>query len=60
MVLHKGGLFIMASHKVRITGVNTSTLPMLTAKESEALLRRIKNGEENLRDLFIEGNMRLV
>ncbi len=50
----------MASHKVRITGVNTSTLRMLTAKESEALLRRIKSGEENLRELFIEGNMRLV
>lgn len=50
----------MASHKVRITGVNTSTLPVLCAAETEELLRRIKKGETGLRDLFIEGNMRLV
>ncbi len=48
------------SHKVTITGISTSQLPKLTAKESEELLLRIKNGEENLRDTFIEGNMRLV
>ncbi len=50
----------MSINKVRITGVNTSSLPVLCAKESEEILRRIKKGEENLRDLFIEGNMRLV
>ncbi len=50
----------MSIKKVRITGVNTSTLPILCAKESEEILRRIKKGEEKLRDLFIEGNMRLV
>jgi len=50
----------MASHRVRITGVDTSSLPVLCAKESEEILRRIKNGEEGLRDFFIEGNMRLV
>lgn len=50
----------MSINKVRITGVNTSTLPILCAKESEEILHRIKKGEENLRDLFIEGNMRLV
>ncbi|NCA92058.1 sigma-70 family RNA polymerase sigma factor [bacterium] len=48
------------SHKVIITGISTSQLPKLTAKESEELLYRIKSGEENLRDTFIEGNMRLV
>lgn len=50
----------MSINKVRITGVNTSSLPVLCAKESEEILRRIKKGEENLRDRFIEGNMRLV
>ncbi len=50
----------MASHKVCITGVNTSTLPVLCAKESEEILRRIKKGETELRDLFIQANMRLV
>ena len=50
----------MASHKVQIAGINTSALPMMCAKESEELLKRIKNGEKELRSLFIEGNMRLV
>ncbi len=50
----------MASHRVRITGLDTSTLPMLCAKESEEMIKRIKNGETELRDKFIEGNMRLV
>ena len=50
----------MASHRVQIAGINTSALPMMCAKESEELLKRIKNGEKELRSLFIEGNMRLV
>lgn len=50
----------MSSKRVMITGVNTSSLPVLCAKESEEILRRIKNGEKELRDFFIEGNMRLV
>lgn len=48
------------SYKVVITGVSTSELPRLTAKESEEMLKRIKNGETNLREKFLEGNMRLV
>ncbi len=50
----------MANKKVNLSGINTSGLTVLTAKESEELLRRIKNGEKHLRDTFIEGNMRLV
>lgn len=48
------------SNKVVISGVDTSQLPKLTASESEALLRRIKNGETHLREEFLMGNMRLV
>ena len=46
--------------KVEICGVDTSGLPKLTAKESEELMRRLKEGDKQARDKFIVGNMRLV
>ncbi len=46
--------------KVEICGLDTSSLPKLSAKESEMLLVKIKSGEQNARDMFIVGNMRLV
>ena len=46
--------------KVEICGVDTSGLPKLTAKESEELMVRIKQGDKKARDTFIVGNMRLV
>ena len=46
--------------KVEICGVDTSGLPKLTAKESEELMKRLKNGDKQARDAFIIGNMRLV
>ena len=48
------------SKKVVITGISTSLLPKMSAKESEEMLRRIKNGETELREKFLESNMRLV
>lgn len=48
------------SHKVVITGVSTDDLPKYSTKEIEELLRKIKNGENRLRNKFIEGNLRLV
>lgn len=50
----------MASYKVEICGVNTSTLPLLNAKEKEELLKKIKAGDNNAREKFIQGNLRLV
>lgn len=50
----------MAGYKVEICGVNTSTLPLLNSKEKEELLIKIKKGDENARDQFIKGNLRLV
>ncbi len=48
------------SHKVVICGVDTSTLPRLTEKQTNDLLERIKNGDEHAKEQFIVGNMRLV
>ncbi len=46
--------------KVEICGVNTSKLPILSNEEKNELLIRIKNGDEQAREEFIQGNLRLV
>ena len=46
--------------KVEICGVDTSGLPLLSAAESDALMRRLKEGDDAAREKFIVGNMRLV
>ena len=46
--------------KVEICGVNTSTLPVLSRTEKEELFKRIKAGDKEARDTFIQGNLRLV
>ena len=50
----------MALNKVEICGVNTSRLPVLTEDEKEFLFERIRKGDENARELYIKGNLRLV
>lgn len=47
-------------NKVEISGVNTSKLPVLTSKEKEELMIKIKKGDEEARENFINGNLRLV
>ena len=47
-------------NKVEICGVNTSNLPLLNKEQKEELLKKIKNGDENARTQFINGNLRLV
>lgn len=47
-------------NKVEICGVNTAKLPILTNKEKNELLIQIKNGDNNAREKFINGNLRLV
>lgn len=47
-------------NKVEICGVNTSKLPLLSKKEKEELLVKIKAGDEEARNTFINGNLRLV
>lgn len=50
----------MALYKVEICGVNTNKLPILTEEEKEKLFDRIEKGDKEARDLFIQGNLRLV
>lgn len=50
----------MAVNKVEICGVNTAKLPLLTNEEKDALFQRIIRGDREARQIFIEGNLRLV
>ena len=52
------GTFMLG--KVEICGVNTAKLPTLTAAETDALLRRAKDGDSAAREKLVEGNLRLV
>lgn len=46
--------------KIIICGVDTSSLPKLSAKEQTEYLQRIAKGDENAREKFIMCNLRLV
>lgn len=50
----------MALNKVELCGVNTAKLPLLKEEEKEALFARIKQGDEEAREEYIKGNLRLV
>ena len=47
-------------NKVEICGVNTSKLPLLSKEEKDELFIKIKAGDEEARNKFINGNLRLV
>lgn len=47
-------------NKVVISGVDTSKLPILSNNEKNELLKRIKEGDRQAKDQFVEGNLRLV
>lgn len=46
--------------KVEIASVNTAKLPVLSNNEKQELLIKIKKGDEEARDKFVNGNLRLV
>lgn len=46
--------------KVEICGVNTAKLPVLKDKEMKELLLKMRNGDTKSREVFIQGNLRLV
>ena len=48
------------AHRVTICGLDTNTLPKLKAEESRELMERLKSGDSDARDKFIQGNIRLV
>ena len=47
-------------NKVEICGVNTSKLKVLSNEEKVQLMEKIKAGDKNAREEFINGNLRLV
>ena len=47
-------------NKVEICGVDTSKLPLLSTEEKNELLLKIKQGDNEARTKFINGNLRLV
>jgi len=46
--------------KVEICGVNTAKLPVISNVEKQELLIKIKNGDNEAREKFIQCNLRLV
>lgn len=48
------------ANKVEICGVNTAKLPVYKDAEMQEMLRAIKEGDEQVREKFITGNLRLV
>lgn len=50
----------MASYKVEICGVNTAKLPVLSEDEKSKLFEQIDAGDKNAREIFLNGNLRLV
>lgn len=50
----------MITNKVEICGVNTSKLPVLKNEEMRALIVKMRNGDNEAREKFIRGNLRLV
>lgn len=50
----------MAFSKVEICGVNTAKLPLLKQNEKEALFQKVLQGDQEAREKYIEGNLRLV
>ncbi|SHD77276.1 RNA polymerase sporulation sigma factor SigG [Schnuerera ultunensis] len=54
------GMKTVHINKVEICGVNTSKLPVLTNEEMQKLFVKIKAGDMEAREEFIQGNLRLV
>ncbi len=48
------------TNKVEICGVNTAKLPILSEEEKKTLFARIQQGDQQARQEFIYGNLRLV
>ena len=58
VIITKGGFCLI--RKVEISSVNTSKLPVLSNEEKNELFKRIKEGDKEAREQFINGNLRLV
>lgn len=47
-------------NRVEICGVNTAKLPVYKDAEMQEMMKKIKEGDKEVRDEFIRGNLRLV
>ena len=47
-------------NKVEISGVDTTNLPLISTEEKSILIDKIKKGDQQAREKFIQGNLRLV
>ena len=50
----------MALNKVELCGVDTTKLPVLREDEKKELFARIKKGDQEAKEKYIQGNLRLV
>lgn len=50
----------MTLNKVEICGVNTAKLPLLSDQEKETLFEKIQQGDQEAKEQYIKGNLRLV
>jgi RNA polymerase sporulation-specific sigma factor len=56
---YEGG-FILAKHKVDITGINTSMIKVLNNEEMNNLFVAFHNGDPFAREKLVNGNLKLV
>ena len=50
----------MSKHKVDISGINTSNIPVLTNEEMIELFKQYQNGDLDAKDKLVSGNLKLV
>ena len=50
----------MAKYKVDITGINTSSLKVLSQEEQIELFKRYQNGDMLAKEELVNGNLKLV
>ena len=50
----------MAKHKVDISGINTSNIPVLSNEEMIELFKEYQNGDLDAKDKLVSGNLKLV
>ena len=50
----------MSKYKVEISGIDTSSIPVLSNEEMNTLFSRLHQGDLEARDLLVEGNLKLV
>lgn len=50
----------MAKNKVDINGINTNNLKVLKQNEMIELFKKLKDGNKGVKDLLVEGNLKLV